>query len=211
MSDRLGGGIEGLLAALTGGRDGADGLGALVGRLRQGGMAEEVDSWVGTGANRDVAPDQLAQAFGPDELAGLAQRFGLGGGATGGQMAGGGAMAAILAQLLPQLINGLTPQGRVPQNDSELGGGGIGGVLAQLTGGGAQSTGGLAGMLGALMGGGGGGNPAGGIGGLLGGLLGGDAAGTPGGASAAPGGGLDKSHLGDDGGGPLPRKPPSSR
>jgi uncharacterized protein YidB (DUF937 family) len=194
MSDRLGG-IEGLLSALTGGRDGADGLGALVGKLRQGGMAEEVDSWIGTGANRDVTPDRMEQAFGAGDLAALAQRFGLGGGA---QAAGGGAMAAILAQVLPQLINGLTPQGRVPQNDAEIGGGGIGGLLAQLaggTGGGQPSGGGLAGMLGSLMGGGGretGGAPA--------------AAPWGKGTQGQPGGGLDKSHLGD-GGPPLPRKP----
>jgi uncharacterized protein YidB (DUF937 family) len=181
MSDRLGG-IEGLLGALAGGRGGLDGLGALIGRLRQGGMSEEVDSWIGMGANRDVAPDLLAQAFGPDELAGLAQRLGLGGGAG---MAGGGALAAVLAQVLPQLINGLTPQGRVPQSEAELGSGGIGGVVSRLTGGGAPSGGGLAGMLGALMGGG---AP--------------EPAGEPG-QFARP----DKSHLGGDGGGSLPQKP----
>lgn len=202
MSDKFGGGgIDDLLGALTGGRGGADGLGALLGRLRAGGLSEEVDSWVGSGANKAVAPQQLAQAFGGEELAALAQRLGLGG---AGGAAGGGMLAGILAQLLPQLINGLTPQGQVPQDDAEVAQqeGGLGAILSQLGGGaGAQAGGGgLAGMLGALMGGG--------AGGMLGGLLGGagDApapapAGKPG---TAP---LDKSNLGGDGGGPLPQKP----
>ena len=41
----------------------------------------------------------------------------------------------MLAALLPQLINGLTPQGRVPQSDAEFGEGGMGGLLAQMMGG----------------------------------------------------------------------------
>lgn len=208
-----GGGIGDLLGALTGGRGGTDGLGELVARLRQGGLQEEVDSWVGPGANRDIAPDRLAGALGQDELAGLAQRLGLGGGQGA---AGGGTVAALLAQLLPQLINGLTPQGRVPQSETEYGADGLTGLLSQLTGGGAAPAaggggGGIAGMLGALMGGGSGtGAPSGGLGALLGGLMGGGEtpaqppAGKPGLGADAP---LDKSHLGGDGGGPLPQKP----
>ena len=203
-----GGGIGGLLSALTGGRGGTDGLGDLVARLRQGGLQEEVDSWVGPGANRDVAPDRLAGALGQDELAGLAQRLGLGGGQG---TAGTGALAALLAQLLPQLINGLTPQGRVPQSEAEYGAGGMMGQLSQLAGGDAAPDtggGGIAGMLGALMGGGR--APSGGLGALLGGLMGGGGAqmpaGKPGLGEQAP---LDKSHLGGEGGGPLPQKPRS--
>ncbi len=201
MTDKLGeGGIGALLSALTGGRGGVDGLGDLVGRLRQGGLSEEVDSWIGPGTNRDVSPDRLAGALGQDQMAGLAQRLGLGGGQGAG---GGGAMAGILAALLPQLINGLTPQGRMPQSDAEYGSGGMGGLLSQLMGGAGQASagggGGIAGMLGALMGGGGaGGDP---------GALPEDAPaprGKPGMGGAGP---LDKSNLGGGGGGPLPQKP----
>lgn len=213
MADSFGGGgLGSLLAALTGGRGGTDGLGELVNRLRQGGLQEEVDSWVGPGANRDVAPDRLAGALGQDDMAGLAQRLGLGGGQ--GAAGGGGAIAAVLARLLPQLINGLTPQGRLPQSETEYGAGGMGGLLSQMMGGGASTQGGstdgggIAGMLGALTGGGGG--SAGGLGALLGGLMGGagptaDApSGKPGPGSGGP---IDKSHLGGDGDGPLPKKP----
>jgi uncharacterized protein YidB (DUF937 family) len=198
-------GIEGLLGMLAGGQGGApggaQGLGALVDRLREAGLAEQVDSWVGTGANRPVAPEQLEQALGADTLAGMAQRLGIGGGAAGG------GMAAALAALLPQVINGLTPQGRVPQSDAEFGQGGMAGALAQMMGamaggqgGAAAGGGGLAGMLGGLLGGGaatGAGQGGGGLGALLGGLLGG----ATGAAEGKPG-------LGGDGGAPLPRKPP---
>ena len=92
-----GGGIGDLLGAMMGGGS-ADGLASLVGKLQQGGLHQEVESWVGSGENLPVAPDRLAQAFGGDELAGLAQRFGRG-------AASGGAMAAILAQLLPASLS----------------------------------------------------------------------------------------------------------
>lgn len=210
-----GAGLEDLLGMLTGGSGGAQGLGALVERLRQGGLGEEVDSWVGTGANKPVAPDRLAAAFGPDELAGIQQRFGSGAEDTGGDIMGS------LAALLPQLINGLTPQGQVPQSDAEFGSGGMGGVLSQLLGatGGAQAGGG-GGGLGALLGalaGGGGAAAGGGLAGLLGGLMGGGEQGKPdpgedaqtgpaksGSGGPAPSG---KPGLGGDGGGPLPQKP----
>ncbi len=201
MSDRMGGGIEGLLGMLAGGQGGAQGLGSLVDRLRQAGLGEEVDSWVGTGANKPVAPERLESAIGPDALAGLAQQFGGGGGT-----AGAGGMAGVLAALLPQLINGLTPQGRVPQRDEEFGQGGMGGMLAQMMGGqgGGAQGGGLGAMLGGLMGGGQqgaqGASQAGGMGGMLEALMGGGAQ-APGGAPAG------KPGLGGDGGGALPLKP----
>jgi hypothetical protein len=97
-------------------------------------------------------------------------------------------VAALLAQLLPQLINGLTPQGRVPQSEAEYGAGGMMGLLSQLTGGDAAPVaggGGIAGMLGALMGGGGGaGAPSGGLGALLSGSTDGGEAQIPPGSPA---------------------------
>ena len=70
MSDRMGGGIDGLLGMLAGGQGGAQGLGSLVDRLRQGGLGDEVDSWVGTGANKPVAPDRLDECARRRTLAG---------------------------------------------------------------------------------------------------------------------------------------------
>ncbi len=181
-----GGGLGDLLGAMMGGGS-ADGMASLLGKLQQGGLGAEVESWVGHGENMPVAPERLAQAFGSNELAGLAQQFG-GGGASGGALAG------ILAQLLPAVINGMTPQGRMPQSDAEMGGGlgdVLGSVLSGMMGGQQQPQGGgLADILGPLMGAmAGGAQPqgGGGLGGLLGGLLGGAGAAAAGGMAGKGG------------------------
>lgn len=171
-----GGGLGDLLGTIMGGGS-ADGLASLVGKLQQGGLGTEVESWVGAGENISVTPEKLSQAFGSNELTGLAQQF-------GGGAASGGALAGILAQLLPAVINGMTPQGRLPQSQADMGGG-LGGVLGSVLSGmmggqqqqHQQQQGGLGDVLGALMGAmsGGGAQPqaGGGLGGLLGTLLGG--------------------------------------
>ena len=198
-----GGGLGDLLGAIMGGGS-ADGLASLVGKLQQGGLGQEVESWVGHGENMPVAPERLEQAYGRDELAGLAQQF-------GGGAASGGALAGILAQLLPAVINGMTPQGRLPQSQADMGGG-LGGVLGSVLSGmmgGAQprqqqQQGGLGDVLGALMGAmsGGGAQPqaGGGLGGLLGTLLAGAGAATAAGMAGKGGKVLPP---GDD----LPTKP----
>ena len=184
-----GGGLGDLLGAIMGGGS-ADGLASLVGKLQQGGLGQEVESWVGHGENMPVAPERLEQAYGRDELAGLAQQF-------GGGAASGGALAGILAQLLPAVINGMTPQGRLPQSQADMGGG-LGGVLGSVLSGmmggrpqQQQQQGGLGDVLGALMGG---------LGGLLGTLLAGAGAATAAGMAGKGGKVLPP---GDD----LPTKP----
>jgi len=198
-----GGGLGDLLGAMMGGGS-ADGLASLVGKLQQGGLGAEVESWVGSGENMSVTPEKLAQAFGSNELTGLAQQF-------GGGAASGGALAGILAQLLPAVINGMTPQGRLPQSQADMGGG-LGHVLSRVLSGmmgGAQprqqqQQGGLGDVLGALMGAmsGGGAQPqaGGGLGGLLGTLLAGAGAATAAGMAGKGGKVLPP---GDD----LPTKP----
>ena len=114
----------------TGGIDG------LVDRLRQGGLGDEVDSWVSTGANQPVDPNRLGAALGPDTV----QRLSTG---TGLDIQ---ALLPLLAAFLPQLINMLTPNGQTPPGglDSATGSGGLGdlgGLLGGLMGGGAQGGG----------------------------------------------------------------------
>lgn len=140
------GGLEGMFGQLMGGRSDGAGLENLLGKLRQQGLGEEVDSWVSTGPNRAVAPEQVQAAFGADQLSGMAQQFGMPSGALGG----------ILAQLLPELVNRLTPNGQVPQQLP----GGLGGILSSVLGGlmangmgGSGQGGGLGSILGGLLGG----------------------------------------------------------
>ncbi len=80
------------------------GLSDLIGRLTAGGAAPQVNSWVGPGANQPIQPGQLGGALGQNTLNDLSQRTGM-------------SQQELLQQLavvLPQLINSLTPKGRVP-------------------------------------------------------------------------------------------------
>ncbi len=85
----------------------AGGLPGLLQKLQDSGLTEQVASWVGTGENQPVSGDQIRQALGADNVAQLAQQAGL---ETEHASTG-------LAQLLPQIIDTLTPDGQVPQNE----------------------------------------------------------------------------------------------
>src|ERR1700754_1958824 len=60
-----------------GGAGGAGGLGGLMNALRQGGLGGQLDSWISTGPNQAVSPEQLQGALGGTDLLGsLAQQLG---------------------------------------------------------------------------------------------------------------------------------------
>jgi uncharacterized protein YidB (DUF937 family) len=85
------------------------GLEGVLGKFRQGGLAQQADSWVGTGQNMEVSGDQLQQVFGPSSISDLASKLGMPAGQAG----------SVMAQVLPELINQLTPQGQVPANSNQ--------------------------------------------------------------------------------------------
>ena len=80
------------------------GLQGLLARFQQSGLGDQVASWVGTGANLPIDGQQIQQALGSDQLEAIAQQAGI-----PAEHAGNG-----LANLLPDLINQLTPDGQVP-------------------------------------------------------------------------------------------------
>ena len=92
------------------------GLEGLIAKFQQGGLGEVVQSWISTGPNLPISADQLGQVLGPDTL----QQLG----------AGGKDLLGPLAQLLPQVVDGLTPNGQLP-----AGGGDLGAMLGGLLGG----------------------------------------------------------------------------
>ena len=102
------------------GRGGAGGgLGDLIGKFTQGGMGDVIGSWVGPGQNAPISGDQLASVLGSDTISDLAAQLGLSHEEAAGQ----------LSQVLPQVVDRLTPQGHAPA-------GGLGGMddlLAQLS------------------------------------------------------------------------------
>lgn len=127
-----GGGQGDLLNAIIGllgqqGGGGLGGLGGLLQKFEQAGLGEVAKSWVGTGANQPVSPDQLGGVLGPDAIAGFAKQLGIDPQDALGQ----------LSHMLPQVVDQLTPQGQVPPGDmgglGDLGGllGGLGGLLGK--------------------------------------------------------------------------------
>lgn len=95
-----------LLQALTGllGKDSSiGGLAGLVQAFQKNGLGEIVNSWVSTGQNLPVSPNQIEQGLGSDLLNQLAGKAGLSSGAVSGQLAG----------LLPDLVDKLTPNGKI--------------------------------------------------------------------------------------------------
>jgi uncharacterized protein YidB (DUF937 family) len=90
----------GMLA--NGGQGG--GLGDLMARFQQHGLGDVIGSWIGTGANLPISPDQLSRVLGPDTLGQIASQLGVSHGEAAGH----------LSQLLPHVLDKLTPQGSVP-------------------------------------------------------------------------------------------------
>jgi len=85
------------------------GLSGLLQRFQQSGYGDLISSWIGGGQNRPIAPDELHQALGPEMVNDLSRQTGL----------RQPDLLSQLAQQLPQFIDRLTPQGRIPER-SEL-------------------------------------------------------------------------------------------
>lgn len=101
---QAGGGLLSVLMHLVNSQPG--GLQGLLAKLTEGGMGQHVQSWVSTGQNMPISPDQLSQALGGGQLAQLAQQFGL----SQDHLAGG------LSQLLPDVVDKLTPNGELHED-----------------------------------------------------------------------------------------------
>lgn len=112
-SAQQGGGLGDMLGGLLGGGQQANsqmagGLGNLIDMLSQLGLGQQVNSWIGTGENQAVSANDIQNALGQNgTLSKIAQQAGV----TEQDAAGG------LAELLPNLINQLTPNGKIDTND----------------------------------------------------------------------------------------------
>jgi len=107
LSDLLKGGLGGLLAGGAAGTVLSGGLGDLINQLQQKGHGDAANSWVSNGPNKQIAPGDLANALGADQIDSLASQSGM----SRDQLLQG------LSQYLPDAINHLTPDGRVPSED----------------------------------------------------------------------------------------------
>lgn len=104
LSDVLRGGLGGLLAGGAAGSILSGGLGDLMKQLQQGGQSDAANSWVGKGQNKPISPGDLASALGADQIDAIARQSGM----SREDLLQG------LSQYLPDVIDHLTPEGRLP-------------------------------------------------------------------------------------------------
>ena len=130
-----GGGLGGLISMVTSNpqlmqvvtgmlsnEGGQGGLGGLMAKFQQAGLGDAANSWVGSGENQAVTGEQMSSALGEGTMAEMAAKMGMSQGDAAGS----------LADMLPGLIDKLTPNGQAPA-------GGLG------------NAGDLMGMLGGLL------------------------------------------------------------
>ena len=86
------------------------GLGGLLEKLNQTGHGDTANSWVGKGQNAPIQPGQLGNALGQQTISDLARKAGI----------NEQDLLNQLSQVLPGLVDKLTPNGRLPQSLSEL-------------------------------------------------------------------------------------------
>ncbi len=109
------------------------GLNAVLGKLQQAGLGDQVNSWLGQGGNESVDADELAEAIGEDRIETLSAESGM----SPDEVKSG------LSQILPGLVDKMSPSGSLPTSASDLTG-----MLGQIPGG-EQ----ISGMIGGLLGG----------------------------------------------------------
>lgn len=95
--------VLGMVAGNSQGGSGG-GLADLVGKFQQGGLGDVVGSWIGSGQNQAVSPDQLTNVLGADTIGNIAEKLGLSHADAAHQV----------SQVLPQVVDKLTPDGALP-------------------------------------------------------------------------------------------------
>jgi uncharacterized protein YidB (DUF937 family) len=104
LGDLLSGGLGGLLAGGAAGSILSGGLNDLLKQFQQSGRSDTVNSWVSTGPNKTISPNDLASALGSDKINALIAQTGM----SRDDLLHG------LSEYLPQVVDQLTPEGRLP-------------------------------------------------------------------------------------------------
>ncbi|WP_348945909.1 YidB family protein [Chitinibacter sp. FCG-7] len=95
-------------SALAGLLESQGGVAGLIEKFQNGGLGEIAQSWISTGSNLPISAEQIESVLGNETIANLASQFGV-----DPQQA-----ASQLSAVLPQLIDGLTPNGELPAGGS---------------------------------------------------------------------------------------------
>lgn len=85
------------------------GLSELLQKLEEKGLGQVAQSWVGTGANQSISPEQLKNALGSEWIQQLAAHLGV----------SPEVISSHLSEILPKIVDRLTPDGRVPVGAEE--------------------------------------------------------------------------------------------
>jgi uncharacterized protein YidB (DUF937 family) len=83
------------------------GLSRMVSGAQASGLSAQADSWVGTGANAPVSGQEVRGIVGEDTVSQFAQQAGI----------SDDEAVDVLAQVVPHVVNGLTPDGQLPADD----------------------------------------------------------------------------------------------
>ena len=86
------------------------GVAGVLDKFRQGGYADQADSWQSAGQNMPLSGNALQEVLGSGTIGQIAGQLGM----SHGDAAGG------LAQMLPQLIDQFTPNGEIPDNHNDV-------------------------------------------------------------------------------------------
>jgi uncharacterized protein YidB (DUF937 family) len=107
MFDGLLGGLvgAGMVSVLNNIVEKHGGLQGVVSEFERNGFGTTVKSWVGTGPNQSISPDDMQRALGPDLLQQLAAKSGL----------SVQEVSQKLSQVLPEAVNKMTPDGTIPK------------------------------------------------------------------------------------------------
>ena len=120
-----GGSVAKLLPVVLGMVGGAGGLSGLLSKLQQGGLGDQVKSWISPEApNEKVSEQQVTEALGPEKINQLAEQANV-----SPQEAADG-----LAQVLPKAVDTLTPQGEVPAEQPKFDAGALQQQISKLLG-----------------------------------------------------------------------------
>jgi uncharacterized protein YidB (DUF937 family) len=85
----------------------AGGLEGLVQSFNEKGLGDVISSWIGTGENLPISPEQIQHVLGSGQIQQIAEHMGV----------SSGAVSSGLAQMLPQIVDKITPNGSLPTQD----------------------------------------------------------------------------------------------
>ena len=106
LGDLLQGGLGSLFGGGNAGNTLSSGLNDLLKQFQQNGHGDTASSWIGSGPNKAIAPNDLAKALGADRISALMEHSGM----SRDELLSG------LSQQLPDVVDQLTPKGRVPSD-----------------------------------------------------------------------------------------------